>query len=178
LPCDDGNACTDNDKCGAGICAGVAKVCNDADPCTFDTCNPTAGCLFSLANAFSFQGQKFFLCTAARTWESAQTYCVSKGYHLATIPNAATQATVVNAATGISAGKVWIGFNDRGIGNEGKFTWVSGAPVTYSTWCPGEPNNSILSGGEDCVEINGCSSGAWNDRNCGAQLPFLCSAAQ
>ncbi len=39
--CDDGNACTVDDKCAAGECRGVGKSCDDKNPCTTDTCNPT-----------------------------------------------------------------------------------------------------------------------------------------
>ncbi|HEY2772457.1 MAG TPA: dockerin type I domain-containing protein [Candidatus Binatia bacterium] len=39
--CDDGNSCTAGDACnGAGACVGGTAVdCDDADPCTTDTCN-------------------------------------------------------------------------------------------------------------------------------------------
>lgn len=43
-PCDDDNACTDTDTCSAGACAGVPIDCNDANVCTFDTCDPRVGC--------------------------------------------------------------------------------------------------------------------------------------
>jgi len=51
--CDDGDACTDNDICDAGVCQpGTAKVCDDNNPCTDDSCaegacvatNTTASC--------------------------------------------------------------------------------------------------------------------------------------
>jgi hypothetical protein len=45
--CSDGNLCTEGDYCKAGACAYVAlKLCQDANPCTLDTCDPKAGCLF------------------------------------------------------------------------------------------------------------------------------------
>ena len=47
--CDlDGNACT-ADACGGGVCApGAAKVCNDGDTCTIDSCTPATGvCVFA-----------------------------------------------------------------------------------------------------------------------------------
>ena len=47
--CDlDGNACT-ADQCSGGVCApGAAKVCNDGDVCTTDTCQPSTGvCVFT-----------------------------------------------------------------------------------------------------------------------------------
>jgi len=43
LPCDDGNACTGPDKCGAGACAG-SDLCDDGYACTYDFCNPAQGC--------------------------------------------------------------------------------------------------------------------------------------
>jgi hypothetical protein len=45
--CDDGNTCTNNDRCnGAGICVGTSVVCDDGDPCTGgDRCEPGRGCV-------------------------------------------------------------------------------------------------------------------------------------
>ncbi len=46
FPCNDGNACTDKDKCDLtkGDCFGSSVSCDDLNPCTADSCNPTAGC--------------------------------------------------------------------------------------------------------------------------------------
>jgi hypothetical protein len=42
--CDDGNACTLGENCQTGQCAGgTAANCNDANPCTTDSCNPQTG---------------------------------------------------------------------------------------------------------------------------------------
>jgi hypothetical protein len=38
-PCSDGNACTENDTCSAGVCNGTPKDCSDGNPCTSDTCS-------------------------------------------------------------------------------------------------------------------------------------------
>jgi slime mold repeat-containing protein len=46
LVCDDGNACTENDQCinnGAG-CAGTPVVCDDSSECTADSCDVATGC--------------------------------------------------------------------------------------------------------------------------------------
>ena len=51
IPCDDGNACTKNDACAAGVCKGAAVVCNDGDVCTDDLCNPASGCYTILNDA-------------------------------------------------------------------------------------------------------------------------------
>jgi hypothetical protein len=43
-PCDDGDLCTDNDLCSAGVCAGGSISCDDEEPCTTDGCEPASGC--------------------------------------------------------------------------------------------------------------------------------------
>jgi hypothetical protein len=45
--CDDGSACTENDKCLSGACIGIALICNDNNACTTDTCQPGSGCGYS-----------------------------------------------------------------------------------------------------------------------------------
>ena len=46
--CENGDACTLNDKCVEGICAaGTSVVCNDGNPCTDDSCDPANGCVHS-----------------------------------------------------------------------------------------------------------------------------------
>ena len=42
--CDDKSACTKNDACADGACAGKAKDCNDNNPCTEDSCKAATGC--------------------------------------------------------------------------------------------------------------------------------------
>ncbi len=45
-PCDDGDACTTNDACADGTCAGgPAPNCDDGNGCTDDSCNPATGCV-------------------------------------------------------------------------------------------------------------------------------------
>jgi hypothetical protein len=44
-PCDDGNVCTVDDRCGDGDCQpGAEKDCNDHLDCTTDFCTPTTDC--------------------------------------------------------------------------------------------------------------------------------------
>jgi hypothetical protein len=45
IPCDDGNACTSNDVCGVDSqCKGKTTSCDDANPCSIDSCDPKTGC--------------------------------------------------------------------------------------------------------------------------------------
>ena len=46
--CDDGNKCTLNDQCVAGVCVGQAQTCFDGNPCTTDVCDPDVGCTHTL----------------------------------------------------------------------------------------------------------------------------------
>ena len=44
-PCDDGNACTVQSRCAAGVCGGgSARVCDDGERCTRDSCDVETGC--------------------------------------------------------------------------------------------------------------------------------------
>ena len=42
--CDDGNACTKNDVCAAGVCGGTAYSCDDGLDCTADSCKGDGTC--------------------------------------------------------------------------------------------------------------------------------------
>ncbi len=43
--CDDGNACTTQDSCKSGACAGSpVAACDDGNPCTDDACDAASGC--------------------------------------------------------------------------------------------------------------------------------------
>ena len=43
-PCDDSSACTENDVCGAGTCAGATIDCDDGNLCTDESCDLGSGC--------------------------------------------------------------------------------------------------------------------------------------
>jgi hypothetical protein len=49
--CDDFNACTDADKCYAGICKGAPKFCDDGNICTDDSCDVNIGCVYAYNKA-------------------------------------------------------------------------------------------------------------------------------
>lgn len=42
--CADGSACTVHERCDDGLCISDAVDCDDANPCTSDSCSPTVGC--------------------------------------------------------------------------------------------------------------------------------------
>lgn len=48
--CDDGNACTLEDTCSAGACAGTERVCDDGNGCTDDSCDAETGLCLATQN--------------------------------------------------------------------------------------------------------------------------------
>jgi cysteine-rich repeat protein len=51
--CNDGDACTVVDECTAGACqSGNPLLCDDYDPCTVDSCDPSSGCVFDPYTSF------------------------------------------------------------------------------------------------------------------------------
>ncbi len=47
-PCDDGDACSENDNCNDGDCQGKALSCDDSNACTNDSCDKVKGCLHAV----------------------------------------------------------------------------------------------------------------------------------
>ncbi|MFH1530531.1 MAG: hypothetical protein ABIK09_07340 [Pseudomonadota bacterium] len=72
-PCSDGDACTGNDTCAGGACAGAPISCDDGSVCTNDSCNPLSGCVNSANVAGCNDGNA---CTTVDT--CAGGLCVGK----------------------------------------------------------------------------------------------------
>ncbi len=45
-PCDPGSLCLERGRCRAGACVGVARTCDDDNPCTIDACDMATGCVY------------------------------------------------------------------------------------------------------------------------------------
>jgi len=89
--------------------------------------NPSNGHYYALSNVEGF-------------WQ-AEAEAVSLGGHLATIRNQQEHDFVRPIAEQVncSSHHAMIGFTDYAV--EGVWEWISGEPVTYANWSPGEPNN-------------------------------------
>ncbi|WP_371357631.1 C-type lectin domain-containing protein, partial [Hydrocoleum sp. CS-953] len=99
-------------------------------------------------------GNYYFLTRAVTSWPGAHAEARRVGGNLATIRNQSEQNWLRNNFPL----DFWIGLTDAG--HEGHWRWVSGEPVTYHGWRPGEPNNS--GGIEHYAEFNP-HHGGWND---------------
>jgi hypothetical protein len=121
-----------------------------------------------------FGGHTYHLLDAA-TRADSEAEAIALGGHLVTIDDLAENAFVV--ALGLSGGAlqpaaltgaIWIGLSDQA--SEGTFLWASGAPLGFTHWDAGEPNNlpcdpaDAACVGEDFVHIGWWTSqGFWND---------------
>src|SRR5690242_5284696 len=86
-------------------------------------------------------GHEYYLLNPA-TWTASEAEAVTLGGHLVTINDAAENDYLLTTFLPLvpqSTGALWTGFSDAVV--EGTFTWVSGEPVTYTHFGPGEPNN-------------------------------------
>lgn len=134
---------------------------------------PRANAL-SIIDSAVYGGHTYYLLEAA-TWTDSEAEAIGLGGHLVTIDDLAENDFVV--ALGLSGGALkpdlhtgalWIGLSDQAI--EGTFVWASGAPLVFTHWDLGEPNNTpCLPGdttcvGEDFVHIGWWTpQGYWND---------------
>ncbi|XP_028584276.1 mannose-binding protein-like [Podarcis muralis] len=113
-------------------------------------------------------GEKFFVSTGQElTYSNGKRLCENGGAALATPKNAAENAALAEIVKRNSK-IVFLGIND--IQTEGRFVYVNGAPLSYTNWKQGEPNNS--GNKEDCVTI--VEDGQWNDLDCERKTLTVC----
>ncbi|HVM95615.1 MAG TPA: lectin-like protein [Candidatus Acidoferrales bacterium] len=179
--CDDGNYA--NGDCCSSTCeidvAGTPCTA-DSDPCTLDTCTGgTPTCLHSQfgADGTSYDSSDnhcFYHFAGPLDWQSAETACEGIGGYLAVLDSSAENAI---ARSSFVSGTPWIGFDDIAVEagtNAFGFVKVTGGPLTFSAFAPGEPNNANTNpNGEDCVQY-WFPDTAWNDYRCDAAEPYVC----
>jgi hypothetical protein len=107
--------------------------------------------LVGFTSQTNYNSHSYYRSTGSMLWTDAKQACISMGGHLVTLSNISEQTFVFNTWP-----SGWIGFTDESV--EGSFVWVTGEPVTYTNWNPGEPNNA---GNEDYAQFVG--GGKWND---------------
>jgi hypothetical protein len=107
-------------------------------------------------------------------WVEAERDCETDGGHLVVIDSDAENTWLAQVAAesltnqASSHQLAWLGMSDHA--KEGEFVWVTGTPLTLTSWFKGEPNT--LNDAEDCGEMR--ASGLWNDDRCNAQLAYVC----
>jgi hypothetical protein len=173
-----------------GTCEPTAEVCdgvdNDCNGATDENNRCPAGCSgFSLGADYGYM-----YCSNGLTHAQATQRCERQGMHLVNIQSAAKNAAVLDAIFSVAAGappsSVHIGATHTAEGTwswvDGTIFWTNGSPVdgAYVNWDRGEPNGSLVEGGEDCgtmlVAALASDAGLWNDVPCSTPFAFVCEA--
>jgi len=158
--CNDSNPEVNPDE--EETCDGLDNDCSgetDEDVC--------ADCLH-----YRYKSHTYQLCPSELSWTKARDACEAWGYALTTIDNESEDEVMREWIVDNDFGSTWIGYNDRGEGNEDDFSWVGADGTDYEGWANGEPNDA--GSGEDCVERRSAFDWKWNDLPCGADLSFVC----
>ena len=106
--CDDGNTCTKGDVCASGACKpGPALKCDDANPCTANTCDKGKGCqTANVANGTDCGGGKW--CQTGK--------CVVKAWGAKDAPALSCQH-ILETGNSKGNGSYWLDPNGGGIGD-------------------------------------------------------------
>ncbi|XP_056340554.1 macrophage mannose receptor 1-like isoform X3 [Oenanthe melanoleuca] len=112
---------------------------------------------------------QYFFSTEKTSMEKARTFCKNNHGNLATIGNNSERKFLWKYI--LKHGKL----NSYLIGliqnADQQFSWMSGRPVHYAAWAPGEPN--FAQAQENCVVLYK-KDGLWNDVNCGFSNGYIC----
>ena len=109
----------------------------------------------------NYNGHSYYRSTGTAYWTDAKANCAAMGGHLVTVTTSGENSFLYNLWP-----SGWIGLTDEV--TEGTWKWVTGETYSYTSWNPGEPNNS---GNEDYVQFVG--GGKWNDLPNGYSLPYV-----
>ena len=120
------------------------------------------------ANMQEFDNNCFNFVDKTTSWAEAEAECKEQSWqgmqgHLASIHSKEENDFVARLA---NFQRVWIGGTD--VESEGNWSWSDGSAMSYTGWCPGNPNNQ--GGAEHCMDITTCL----NDNSCNRLLKFVC----
>ncbi|XP_062987739.1 mannose-binding protein-like [Elgaria multicarinata webbii] len=112
-------------------------------------------------------GEKIFVSTGQQdTFPNGKALCANAGGALAS-PKNVNENTALKTIANRNSMYAFLSIND--IQTEGRFVYLNGAPVSYTNWKPGEPNDM---NNEDCVVL--LVDGIWNDISCEHKSLIIC----
>ena len=167
----DGFGCLDADDADPAVRPGAIEACDGKDNDGNGLVDDGAACACPTVVA---GGVTFHLCELPMTWTEAAAFCAVQGHALARFDDAEQSRIVAEAAREQAKGKWWIGLSDRD--GEGEFRWDDGAPLDFTRWAKGEPDNGECN--QDCAVLGQRGTGDWHDTHCASRLPFVCSASR
>ncbi|XP_058475823.1 CD209 antigen-like protein E [Solea solea] len=122
-----------------------------------------------------FNSSCYFISRVFREWDESQSFCQSRGAHLAIIHTAEEQTFLWDLLPRGHWNAFWFGITDGH--TEDQWKWVDGTPLVGGFWEVGEPNNHI---NEDCGYIiktqvlERVAIRSWYDAPCSMALPYIC----
>jgi len=126
------------------------------------------------------RGNSLYTIVSGPSWTQAQANSLLLGGNLVTINDSREDSFIWNEVwDGPSRPYSWIGLTDSV--QEGQWRWISGEPVTYTNWAPGEPNNA--GGAQHYAWYWNAYPGKWDDhinqpnnvKNGIAEVPLTCT---
>ncbi|KAF7649753.1 hypothetical protein LDENG_00136620 [Lucifuga dentata] len=122
-----------------------------------------------------FNSSCYFVSRISRDWPESQSFCQSKGAHLAVIHTVEEQTFLWNLLPRGHWNAFWFGITDEH--TEDHWKWVDGTPLVGGFWEVGEPNNHI---DEDCgymvktQVLERVAARSWYDAPCSMYWRFIC----
>lgn len=192
--CSDGNACTLNDKCQAGVCGGTALSCPSPTAChTAGTCNPSTGVCSTPNSADGTPCNDGNACTQSDTCQSG--VCVGSNPVVCTASDQCHAAGTCNTSTGActnpnaAAGTVCNDGNACTTNDKCQSGVCNGTAVVCATptscqtagtcnpatgVCTNPPvaNGTACNDGNACTLTDTCQSGV-----CTGSNPVVCTAS-
>ncbi len=161
----------DCDDTNVHINPGALEDCNDRDDDCDELVDEASSINAQCGACWTFEdgSHTYWVCETPVTWEEANTRCLAYGAQLVSVQSSEENTLLHSYAyKGVN---LFLGIND--IASESEFIWTDGAPVSFTNWSEGEPNDSGMA--EDCGELRG-TTGEWNDISCDAARYFACKA--
>lgn len=166
----DGFGCLDCDDRDPAVHPGATETCNRADDDCSGLVDDSPTCAEPCPTAM-VGGATFALCQLPMAWPDAAAFCMAKGGTLARIDSAEQSQGLYREAKRLDPkSRWWIGLHDRTA--EARFEWIDGAPLAFTAWARGEPNNDTCN--QDCAALTRRGDGTWHDTHCGQAQPFIC----
>ncbi len=142
------NACV-APRCIDNTCQLGPRLCDDADPCTLDACDPRSGCLHPELTV-DVGSSRFWLCPGPLAQSDAQNACLDRGSELAA-PDAAADASALVTL-----------LNDYGL--------PSAFLSSFTPTLCASDKRIVVPTCKTLSATDGCTA----DHDCFAELPFIC----
>lgn len=116
-----------------------------------------------------YNGHAYLVISTMMRWVDAKVYAEKLGGYLVVVTSEEENQFVSDLVRAKNIYQAfWIGLTDET--EEGRWKWVNGEPLEYSSWESGEPNGGR---GENYVNMGHVNPTKWNDVNTWARHPFV-----